>query len=192
MLPARSGFANRASLVHARRLRRPVATLAAVTSQTDRPTVIERKIRLDGSVEEFVCEILALEAGRRAVLRYVLDRDWHVAGTILIPKGTSTISHYWTDRPYNVYHWAQDTRSIAHYVNIADRTEIAPGLVAYRDLVVDVLVRPSGAIEILDEDELPTDLEPAARKSIADALEVVVTGARGLVREIERESARFR
>ena len=161
-----------------------------MASQTDRPTVIERKTRLDGTVEEFVCEVLLLEPGRRAVLRYVLDRDWHVAGTILIPRGTSTVSHYWTDRPYNVYHWVNGGRTLAHYVNIADRTTIEPGLVAYRDLVVDVLVRPGGAIEILDEDELPTDLEPAARKSIADALEVVITGARRLVADIEQESRR--
>ena len=161
-----------------------------MASQTDRPTVIERKIRLDGTVEEFVCEVLVLEAGRHAVLRYVLDRDWHVAGTILIPKGTSTISHYWVDRPYNVYHWVNEGRTLALYVNIADRTAIAPELVAYRDLVVDVLVRPSGAIEILDEDELPADLEPAARKSIADALEVVITGARRLFAEIEQGSRR--
>ena len=162
-----------------------------VASQTGRPTLIERKIRLDGTAEEFVCEVLALETGRHAILRYVLDRDWDVAGTIVIPKGTATISHYWVDRPYNVYHWVNEGRTVAHYVNIADRTEIAPRLVAYRDLVVDVLVRPSGAIEILDEDELPTDLEPAARKSIADALEVVITGARRLTVELEQESRRY-
>ena len=162
-----------------------------VGSQIRPPTVLERKIRLDGSVEEFSCDVLALEADRRAVLRYVLDRDWNVAGTILIPEGTITISHYWAGRPFNVYHWVHDGRTLAIYVNIADRTHIAPTLVSYRDLVVDVLMRPSGAIEILDEEELPTDLEPAARKSIADAVEVVVTGARGLRLEIEQESARY-
>lgn len=163
-----------------------------VASQTDRPTVIERKTRLDGSVEDFACEVLLLEAGRRAVLRYVLDRDWSVGGTMLVPKGAETISHYWVDRPYNVYHWVDGGGTLAHYVNIADRTEIAPGLVSYRDLVVDVLVRPGGALEILDEDELPTDLEPAARKSIADALETVVTGARRLLLEVDRETGRLR
>ena len=162
----------------------------SVASQTGRRTVIERKVRLDGSAEEFVCDVLALEAGRHAVLRYEVDRDWDVAGTILIPKGTLTISHYWADRPYNVYHWLRDGRTFALYVNIADRTEIGPELVSYRDLVVDVLVRPSGAIEILDEDELPTDLEPAARRSVADAIEVVVTGARRLTLEIEQETRR--
>lgn len=161
-----------------------------MASQTGRQTVIERKIRLDGSAEEFVCDVLALDPGRHAVLRYELDRDWDVAGTIVIPKGALTVSHYWADRPYNVYHWVRDGRTLALYVNVADRTEVRPELVSYRDLVVDVLLRPGGAIEILDEDELPTDLEPAARRSIADALEVVVTGARRLTQEIERETRR--
>lgn len=158
----------------------------------DRQTVIERKTRLDGSVEEFVCERLLLEVGRRAVLRYELLEDWDVAGTILIPRGTFTISHYWAERPYNVYHWVHQGRTLALYINIADHTVIADGLVAYRDLVVDVLLRPSGAIEILDEEDLPTNLEPAARRSIADATEVVVTGAKRLSLEIEQESRRYR
>jgi len=165
--------------------------LSCYRREMDRQAVTERKVRLDGGVEEFVCERLVLEPGERAVLRYVLDRDWNVAGTILIPRGTVTVSHYWVDRPFNVYHWVHEGRTLALYVNIADRTEIAADIVSYRDLVVDVLMRPSGAIEILDEEELPTDLEPAARKSIADAVEVVVTGARGLMLEIERESARL-
>lgn len=158
----------------------------------DRQTVIERKTRLDGTTEEFVCDALELEPGKRALLRLELDRDWDVAGVLKVPAGTFTFAHYWVDRPYNVYHWVNEGRTLAYYVNIADRTTIAADLVGYRDLVVDVLLRPSGAIEILDEDELPTDLEPAARKSIAEALEVVVTGARGLMREVEQETARHR
>lgn len=156
----------------------------------ERQTVIERKTRLDGSTEEFLCDVLSLEAGKRAVLHLTLDRAWDVAGVLTVPAGTSTFSHYWADRPYNVYHWVNEGRTLGYYVNIADRTTIAPELVAYRDLVIDVLMRPSGALEILDEDELPPDLEPGARKSIADALEVVITGARQLVREVEQESAR--
>lgn len=155
----------------------------------DRQTVTERKTRLDGTTDEFVCEVLALEPGKHAILRLVLDRDWHVAGVLTVPAGTVTYAHYWIDRPYNVYHWTNDGRTLAYYVNIADRTEIGREVVAYRDLVVDVIVRPSGAIEVLDEDELPVDLEPSARKSIADALEVVVTGAKRLMAEIERETA---
>ncbi len=165
-----------------------------LASQTRRPTaVIERKIRLDGTSSEFSCEGLAVEPGRRAVLRYTSDQVVRIRDTdIALPAGTITLAHYWTDRPYNVYHWLSLGRTVAYYVNVADRTRIETGSVSYRDLVVDVVVRPSGALEILDEDELPADLEPAARKAIADALEVVVTGAKRLAAEIEQESRRYR
>ena len=54
--------------------------------------------------------------------------------------------------------------------------------------MVDVLVRPFGAIEILDEDELPPGLEPRHRLAIAKALETCVTEPKRLVNEIERET----
>ena len=155
--------------------------------------MVERKVRLDGTVAEFACEALRIELGRRAVLRYVSDREWRVGDPpIAVPAGTVTIAHYWSDRPYNVYHWLSGPGTLAYYVNVADRTDIRADSVSYRDLVVDVLLRPSGAIDVLDEEELPQDLEPGARKAIADALEVVVTSGRRLSAEIERESAPFR
>lgn len=164
-----------------------------IASQIRPRTVTERKFRLDGTSAEFRCAALLLEPGGRAVLRYTSDRLIRIRDTdIVLPPGTVTIAHYWTGRPYNVYHWLVDGRTVAYYVNVSDRTEITSELVSYRDLVVDIVVRPSGALEILDEEELPADLEPAARKSIADALEAVVTGARRLVIEIEQESARYR
>jgi predicted RNA-binding protein associated with RNAse of E/G family len=151
--------------------------------------ITERKTRLDGSVVEYVCETLALEPGRRAVVRYVTEQDRPIEGTdLVLRKGTVTVGHFWTDRPYNVYHWLDRGRTVALYVNIATDTTIEPGIVAYRDLVVDVLIRPSGAIEILDEDELPPTIEPRDRLAIAKAIETCVTEARRLTAEIERET----
>lgn len=158
----------------------------------ERQTVIERKTRLDGTTEEFVCDALELLPGKRAVLHLRLDRDWDVAGVLKVPAGTSTYAHYWIDRPYNVYHWVNEGRTLGYYVNIADGVTIESDVVAYRDLVLDVLIRPGGALEVLDEDELPADLETGARRSIADAMEVVVTGAKGLMREVEESTARYR
>ena len=66
----------------------------------DRP-VIERKTRFDGSVQEFACRALLIEPGTHAVIRYDLDRDWHVGGMVF-PKGGYTAGHFWIDRPYNV------------------------------------------------------------------------------------------
>jgi uncharacterized protein len=151
--------------------------------------IIERKTRLDGSIVEYACETLALEPGRHAVVRYVTEQDRPIEGTdLVLRKGTVTVGHFWTDRPYNVYHWLDGGRTVALYVNIATDTTIEPATIAYRDLVVDVLIRPSGAIEILDEDELPPSIEPRYRLAIAKAIEACVTEARRLTAEIERET----
>ena len=153
-------------------------------------TITERKTRLDGTVAEFVCAALRLEPGRRAILRYVSDREWHVPGTdVVVRPGTVTVGHYWVDRPYNVYHWLVEGRTLAYYCNAATDTVISPTLVAYTDLVVDVLLRPSGAATVLDEDELPDDLAPPHRLAIARALEALITSPRTLIREIEQETA---
>jgi len=156
-----------------------------VASQPRAP-ITERKTRLDGSVAEFACEALAVEPGRRAVLRYLVDREWPIAGTALrVPVGTVTIGHFWSDRPYNVYHWVVDGRTLAYYCNVAADTVISADAVRYLDLAVDVLLRPSGAIEILDEEELPPDLAPAHRLVIAKALEALISSPRTLLREVE-------
>ena len=157
-------------------------------SQT-RATIKERKTRLDGSVVEYDCEPLVVEEGRRAVVRYVTERDRVIEGTdLVLRKGTVTIGHFWTDRPYNVYHWLDGGRTVAFYVNIATDTTIEQALIAYLDLVVDVLIRPSGALEVLDEDDLPASIEPRYRLAIAKALETCVTEGRRLTAEIERET----
>ena len=157
-------------------------------SQT-RATISERKTRLDGSVVEYVCEPLVVEEGRRALVRYVTEQDRRIEGSDLVLRsGTVTVGHFWTDRPYNVYHWLDGGRTIALYVNIAIDTTIDPIAIAYRDLVVDVLIRPSGAIEVLDEEELPPSIEPRYRLAIAKAIETCVTEGRRLAAEIERET----
>ena len=158
-------------------------------SQTS-TTITERKTRLDGSVAEYSCERLLLEPARRAILRYVSDRERGLEGTDLrMPVGTVTVAHYWTDRPYNVYHWLVDGRTLAYYCNVAADTIIDEDVVAYTDLVVDVVLRTSGAATVLDEDELPDDLPPRHRLVIAKALEALITDPRTLIRELERETA---
>lgn len=150
--------------------------------------ITERKTRFDGTVQEFACHVLALDPGRRAVLRYDFDRDWTVNG-IALPKGGMTAGHFWTDRPYNVYHWLDaGGRTLGYYFNVGHTDEVSDALVAWRDLIIDVIVKPDGAIDILDEDELPADLAPEHRGTIARALEQIVTNPRRLVKEIERET----
>jgi len=159
-----------------------------VGSQT-RATITERKTRLDGSVVEYACERLVVEEGRRALVRYVTAADRPIEGTdLVLRKGTVTVGHFWTDRPYNVYHWLDGAKTVALYVNIATDTTIDSTAIGYRDLVVDVIIRPSGAIEVLDEEDLPPSIEPRYRLAIAKALETCVTEGRRLAAEIERET----
>jgi predicted RNA-binding protein associated with RNAse of E/G family len=152
----------------------------------DRP-VIERKTRFDGSVQEFACRALLVEPGKHAVIRYDLTRDWQVGGMVF-PKGGYTAGHFWVDRPYNVYHWLDGGRTLGYYFNVGLVDEISDTRVAWRDLIIDVLVTPDGAIDILDEDEVPADLPAEHRRTIAQALEQIVTNPKRLVKEIERES----
>ena len=152
----------------------------------DRP-IVERKTRFDGSVQEFACTALALEPGKHAVIRYELDRDWHVGGMVF-PKGGYTAGHFWIDRPYNVYHWMNAGQTLAYYFNVGVVDEISDTRVAWRDLIIDVLVKPDGAIDILDEDEVPPDLPAEHRGTIARALEQIVTNPKRLTTEIERAS----
>lgn len=153
---------------------------------------IERKRRLDGSFVEFRCERLHLDPGRRAVLRYVIPTERRLEGTELtLRPGTVTIAHYWADRLYNVYAWYRDGAPQGFYCSIADATEIADGRVEYLDLVVDVLIDVRGSAAVLDEDEVPADLDPRHRRTINRTLEDLTGGTKRLVAEIERESRRF-
>ncbi len=149
--------------------------------------IAERKTRLDGSVQEFACDALLVEPGKRAVIRYELDRDWQV-GDLTVPDGATTVGHFWADRPYNVYHWLKDGRTLGYYFNVGLVEEISDAHVAWRDLVIDVLVKPDGTIDVLDEDELPEDLPSDDRRTIAQALEQIMTNPKRLVAEIDRES----
>jgi hypothetical protein len=160
-------------------------------------SVLERKNRVDGTSEDFLCERLLLEPGKRAVLRYTWTKERRIADTdLVVPQGGFTISHYWTDRPYNVYHFlsapeAAGPRTLGYYCNVVAATTISDALISYDDLVVDVLIDPSGAALVLDEEDLPADLAPAHRAVINKALEELTGNSRRLAVGFERESRRF-
>ncbi len=146
-------------------------------------------MRLDGTHDDFMCERLLLEPGKRAILRYRVDREWHIAdGALVVPAGSVNLAHYWMDRPYNVYQFMADGRTLAFYCNVAEPTAIREDLVEYLDLAVDVLIRPSGEALVLDEDELPPDLAPERRKHIAKAVEELTSGPRRLISQMEEAS----
>ena len=152
----------------------------------------EIKHRLIGPTTEFECKLIH-RAEDYIVLRYdiVGTKRWQV-GDITLMGGTITYAHYWLDLPYNVYHWILPNDSTAgYYFNISDRTQISSDLVTWRDLVVDILVTPDGRCQILDEDELPTDLDDTLAQEIELAKSLVVRDARRITDAIESMSRRF-
>ena len=76
----------------------------------DLPAILEIKRTLDGREKRFDCRLLTLAAdARHAAVLWVAPAAMHVHGVDL-PAGTVSVGHFWTDRPYNVYHWLDRRR----------------------------------------------------------------------------------
>ncbi len=149
-------------------------------------TVLERKVRLDGSVEEWECELLVLDPGRYAAVRYVLPEERSLAGTLLVlPAGTVTIGHFWDDRPYTAYHWLSGEQTLGVYCSVAELLDVEPDGIVYLDLAVDVLFLPGGEVSVLDEHELPSDIERETLKTIEEAVAALRADPPGLLAGVE-------
>lgn len=85
----------------------------------------------------------------------------HQLEDVLLPAGTLSLGYFWEDRPYNAYHWVDDKgQTLALYFNICDNTRIDARQIAWRDLAVDILITPDQRCRVMDEDELPDDIDP--------------------------------
>ena len=151
------------------------------------PEILELKRTLDGREKRFACRLIEGDR-RQAVVLFISPAAMHVHG-IDLPAGTITFGHVWTDRLYNVYHWL-DARgdTIGFYFNLSDQTVIADARIEWRDLTLDVLATPAGRLEVLDEDEVPPDLDAATRARIEEAKRAILADPRGLITEIEARS----
>jgi hypothetical protein len=152
------------------------------------PAIIEIKRTLAGREKRFECRLLAGDA-RHAVVLWVSSEAMHVHGVDL-PPGTVSLGHFWTDRPYNVYHWLDRAgRTIGFYFNVCDGTRIGDGCIEWRDLVVDVLALPGGRVQVLDEDELPAELPPDVRAGIEAGRAALLADPAAVMAEVEAASA---
>ena len=125
-------------------------------------TILERKIRYDGTVSDYHCVPLEVSE-RKAALFYLISTFFHPKYT---PRqtyhsgGSYTIAYYWANRPYNVYLWRGGRgHYLGAYFNIARNTEISHEMVRFEDLIVDVLALPDGKWIVLDEHELPEPMD---------------------------------
>ena len=62
---------------------------------------------------------------------------------------------------------------LGSYFNVVKNTQITDELVSFEDLIIDILVLPSGEYFILDEDELPESLEEFEDGYVNEALNVL-------------------
>jgi predicted RNA-binding protein associated with RNAse of E/G family len=102
---------------------------------------------------------------------------------VKLSPGDETIALYWEGRPYTLYVWrrraVQDT---VFYFNIADRISLTPQEFIWRDLAVDILVDNNG-VHVLDENELPTDLDAGFLHSIREAQAHIISNYPRIINE---------
>lgn len=144
----------------------------------------ERKLTLSGETKTYRCELISLEQGV-GILRYVIEQEYDVAGFRLSP-GDETLAIYWEDRPYTLYVWFRKRQGDrAHYFNIADSVLLRPEEFIWRDLSVDLLVDPAGTIRVLDEHELPQDLDGDVLAYIRQAQRHLLAHFRTIIEEAD-------
>ena len=138
---------------------------AKIQRPMSRSTITEIKNTLDGQQKVFNCQRLHQNA-HELVIIYVMKQDILLEG-IPIAKGTISLGYFWPDKHYNLYHWLdEDHNSIALYFNVSDQTAFDQNRVEWRDLVVDVLMTVDNPVRILDEDELPENIDSGLRQLI--------------------------
>jgi len=150
-------------------------------------TILEVKETLKGERKEFPCTPCAV-AEDEVVILYKVPREGRVEDVVL-PAGTLSLGYFWATRPYNAYHWVTPKgKTIGLYFNISEGADITPQQVVWRDLVVDVLVTPDGRCRVLDEDELPVEMDVSLRQRINGIREELVRQHETLLAEIEARS----
>ena len=133
-----------------------------------------------------MCELLVLEPGAHATVRYVLQEERRRAGNgLVVPAGTVTIGHFWADRAYTAYHWLSGERTLGVYCSVAELLRVEPEGIVYLDLAVDVLFLPGGAVSVLDEPELPSAIERETLKTIEGAVAALPADPPALLADVE-------
>ncbi len=144
----------------------------------------EIKQSITGDIKVYSCELIRYEPGF-GLLRYVVDREYDIQGYRL-QAGDVTRGLYWEGRPYTLYAWDLEQRGgRLFYFNVADRVALAPAEFFWRDLVLDVLVDAKGGVSVLDEHELPEDLDRNVASYISSAVDLITRQYREIIKETD-------
>lgn len=112
--------------------------------------ITERKVKADGSVQEFACRLVHRGRGL-AVVRFVVKQAGMFQAPVAIEAGTVSDGWFWERRPYSLYRMrGPDGRIVAHRFDAVGGVEIEDETVTFHDLVLDWWVLPDGTV--LEED----------------------------------------
>lgn len=117
--------------------------------------IIERKQKPDGTVREYGCDLVHLDA-TLAVIAFRMEKGGEIFGTpIAIPPGSISHGYFWTRRPYNLYRMrGPDGKILAHRFDAVADVRLGTDAVSYRDLVLDWWVTPDDVLIEEDRDEM--------------------------------------
>lgn len=145
---------------------------------------------LTGKTRVFDCERLSFQ-NDRGILKYIL-KDTITVNNQILPQDTITYGFYWQKRPYTLYRWFDPQGAhLGDYFNIADRVNLNPAQFEWRDLIVDIFISPQGKITVLDEDELPPDLNSELARNIHQATGQVLQNFVSILSETDRLAGRL-
>ena len=117
------------------------------------PVIEEIKEHKNKETQRFFCTVLHRDANY-LVASFHAEKEGNIKD-IVIPSGSTTIAHYWTDRGYVVWRMSgPEGLLIGTLFHIARNVIITDRQVQYLDLIVDIWIAPDGSFRVLDEDEL--------------------------------------
>ena len=111
----------------------------------------EIKVHKNKETQRFRCSLLHLEAGY-LVLSYHAEQPGRIKD-IVIPKGSTTIAHYWIGRGYVLWRmYGPDSSLIGTLFHICRDVFITETSVQYLDLIIDIWIPAHGAPRVRSEE----------------------------------------
>ena len=142
----------------------------------------ERKRFLSGIEVTYNCKLIALSK-KFGILKYIVDKKQQV-GSLTLQSGTISYGFFGQDRPYILYKWFNKYGDVlGNYFSIADSVRLSAQEFFWRDLIVDILVLPTGNVEVLDEDEVPVFLEKNLQNYIESGKQMLLNNWQSIIIE---------
>ncbi len=125
----------------------------------------------------------------RAPDHIALRAVWHGPGTVRVTEGVAFepgdvfYEHYYPGKPYGLWQvLTPDERELkCWYCNVSTPAELSGDAISFRDLLLDVLLLPDGAVQVLDRDDMRHALAEGLDPSLGMLAEHAVDTIVGLI-----------